>query len=324
MKSYRGRSRITGIVLALAMAMTATTVLAMGNGYTPGTEGTMAPSIPPPGFHYKMYNLYLDSDKLIGKNGHDAAIPGPDAKVDFKARIFAQAHRFIYITDQKILGADYGMSLIVPVVFKDIGIKVPDLGIDSDDAGIGLGDIFIEPLVLAWHTQRWDVAFGLGVQVATGKWGDSGEPANGDPGNGYHNGLITFGATYYLDEARSWTVSGLSRTVLYFGEQDDTDYRPGDELIIDWGVAKQFPVSKKLLVRMGLVGYTYWQWSDDRNRYDGVGEDDDWGYKYAVGAEINLFWLPQLVQFNLRWLEDVKVRDEFDGTTIVGSLTISF
>ena len=313
-----------GMFVALTMVMTASTALAMGNGYTPGTEGAMAPSVPPPGFHYKQYNLFLDTDELLDDDGDDAVIPGPDAAVDFSARIFAQAHRFIYITEKKILGADYGMSLIVPIVSKDIEIAVPQLGIDSDDAGIGLGDIFVEPVILGWHTQRWDVALGLGVQLATGDWDDTGEPANGDPGNGYSNGLLTFGATYYLDEAKSWTASALSRTVIYFGEQDDTDYQPGDEFIIDWGVGKQFPVSKNLLIRPALVGYTYWQLSDDDNRYDGVGNDDDHGSKYAVGAEVNIFWLPRLVQFNLRWLEDVYARDEFDATTIVGSVTVSF
>ena len=65
---------------------------------------------------------------------------GPGEKVDFGAEVFAQAHRFIYFTEKKILGADYGMSLIVPIVAKDIEIKVADLHIDSDQSNIGFGD----------------------------------------------------------------------------------------------------------------------------------------------------------------------------------------
>lgn len=318
------RNMVSGMLAVFAIVCTASTAFALGYGYTPGTEGAMAASVPPPGLHYKQYNIFVDTDELVNADGDDAVIPGPDAKVDFSAKVFAQAHRWIYISKKKIWGADYGMSLIVPIVAKDVQIKVPDLSIDSDDANIGLGDIFIEPLVLGWHQPRWDMAFGFGVQLPTGEWDDSGEPANADPGNGYGNGLLTFGATYYLDQAKTWTVSALSRTVLYYGEQDDTDYQPGDEFIIDWGIARQFPVSKQLLVRPAIVGYTYWQISDDENRYDGVGADDDRGHKYALGAELNFFWLPRLVQFNLRWLQDVEVEDEYEGMTIVGSIICSF
>lgn len=318
------RSVVLSLIVVSMVVAAASLAFALGYGYNPGTEGAMGPTLPPPGFHYKQYNILVNTDELKDSDGDDAVILGPGAQVDFSAKVFAQAHRLVYITQKKILGADYGMSVIVPIVAKDIEIKVPDLSIDSDDANIGLGDIFIEPLVLSWHKQRWDFALGLGAQLPTGKWDDSGEPANGDPGCGYGNGLLTLGATYYLDEAKSWTISALTRTVVYFGEQDDTDYQPGDEFIIDWGIAKQFPVSKNLLVRPGIVGYTYWQLNDDDNRYDAVGQDDDRGQKYALGAEINLFWLPRLTQFNLRWLEDIDVKDEYKGSTFVASITCSF
>jgi len=79
---------------------------------------------------------------------------GPGEKVDFGAEVFAQAHRFIYFTEKKILGADYGMRLIVPIVAKNIEIKVADLHIDSDQSNIGFGDkqsgaAFFEELIEA-------------------------------------------------------------------------------------------------------------------------------------------------------------------------------
>lgn len=322
MKSWR--SGFLSAVVASVGMLPASSAFALGNGYCPGTEGTMGASLPPPGFHYKQYNVFVETDELQDADGNDAVILGANSEVDFGAKVFVQAHRFIYFTEKKILGADYGMSLILPIVAKDIEIQVADLGIDSDRGHVGLGDIFVEPLVLSWHKQRWDFAFGLGVQLPTGDWDNSAEPANADPGNGYGNGLLTLGATYYLDQEKLWTISALTRTVAYFGEQDDTDYTPGDEFIVDWGLARQFAVTKDLLVRPGIVGYTYWQFSDDDNRYDAVGRNDDLGQKYAAGAEVNLFWLPRLIQFNLRLLEDLEVRDEYKGTTVVASITCSF
>ncbi len=286
---------------------------ATGGGYTPGTEGAMGPSLPPPGLHYKQYNILISADELKDTDGNNVDI-------DFDLSVFAQAHRFAYITKKKLFGADYGMSLIIPVVATDLEIGA----FDSNDSDIGIGDIFIEPFVLSWHKERWDIGFGIGFQFATGNWNNSGEPANGSVGSGgYQNILVTGGTTYYLDSAKSWSVSALSRTVLYFGEQDETNYQPGDEFVIDWGIAKQFQTSKKMLIRPALVGYGYWQFSDDSNRYDG-GANSDKGSKYAIGAEINLFWLPRLTQLNLRYLQDIKAKDETKAEVVVLSLILSF
>ncbi|GAB6146103.1 SphA family protein [Desulfocicer niacini] len=286
---------------------------ATGGGYTPGTEGAMGPSLPPPGLHYKQYNILLNADELTDTDGNDVDI-------NFDLTVFAQAHRFAYFTQKKLFGADYGMSLIIPVVATDLEIGA----FNSEDSDIGLGDIFIEPFVLSWHKERWDICFGTGFQFATGNWNNSGEPANGSVGSGgYHNVLVTTGATYYLDSAKSWSISALSRTVLYFGEQDETDYRPGDEFVVDWGIAKQFQASKEMLIRPALVGYGYWQLGDDKNRYDG-GANSDKGSKYAIGAEVNLFWLPRLAQFNLRYLHDIKAEDETKAEVVVLSIVLSF
>jgi hypothetical protein len=308
------RNILMGMTMVVVVVSFAPSAGAFGGGYIPGLEGALAPTLPPPGLHYKQYNIFIDSSKL---NDPD----GDELDIGFGATVFAQAHRFAYFTKKHPLGADdYGMSIVIPVVAKDIEIRAAG----SEDSAIGLGDLFIEPVIMGWHTERWDLALGLGAQFATGNWRNSNEAANGEPGSGgYHNGLITLGATYYFDEAKSWTISALSRTVLYFGEQDETDYQPGDEFVIDWGIAKQFAVSKNLLVRPAVVGYTYWQYSDDKNRYDGFA-DDDRGTKYAVGAELNFFWLPRLIQFNLRYLQDVEAEDEFEATTLLLSIISSF
>jgi len=91
---------------AVAMSMFASSAFGLGFGYVPGTEGGMAASVPPPGLHYKQYNILVDSDELLDADGDDAVVLGPGAEVDFSARVFAQAHRFVYITEKQILGAN--------------------------------------------------------------------------------------------------------------------------------------------------------------------------------------------------------------------------
>lgn len=282
-------------------------VWAAGNHYTPGVEGAMGATIPPPGFHYRQYNVFLDSDTLTDENGDDLDI-------GFDLTVFAQVHRLIYITNQKFLGADYGMDMVVPIVGTDFNIDAWGL----HDSEIGFGDILIEPLLLAWHTDRWDVGLALGINLPTGQFDDD---APASCGQGYTSGLLTFGATYYLDQAKSWSISALSRTLVY-GEQESTDVTPGWEFIVDWGIGKQFPVSKGLLIRPALCGYTYWQIGED----SGPGTDNNSkGENYAIGAEINLFWLPpHLFQTNLRVLQDFGTEDEAETTKVILTLTKSF
>ena len=132
-----GSVSITIIVMSFLMLVFA--LPARAGHYTPGVEGVMGAAVPPPGFHYRQYNVYVDSDTLTDNDGDDLDI-------DFDLTVLAQVHRLVYITKHKFLGADYGMSLIVPFVATDFNIDAFDL----HDSDIGFGDICVEPLVLAW------------------------------------------------------------------------------------------------------------------------------------------------------------------------------
>lgn len=293
-------------VILLTLCGIAQTAGAAGKGYTAGSEGVLAASVPPPGFHWRAYNILYDADTLKDDSG-DKINNG------FDLGVFAQAHRFINITDTKILGADYGFSVLIPVVATDFEIGA----IGFKDSKIGLGDLYIEPLILGWHAPRYDIALGLGFNLPTGEF-DETEPAS--PGTGYWSTMFTLGATYFFDDKRTLSGSILTRT-LYYGEQEDTDLEPGTEFIADFGVGKEFPMAKGLLVRPGICGYGIWQLSED----DGPGVTDDKGTLYALGAEVNLFWLPpSLFQVNLRSLFEVGAEDETEGIKTVLTVTKSF
>ncbi len=111
-----------------------------GGHYPAAAEGIKAATLPPPGLYLKTYNIYYTADTLRDANRNKA-------DVGFDVSVFAFAPRLIWITDKKFLGADYGMDILVPIL--DVGVDIDALGV-SDDQG-GIGDIFVEPLVLAWH-----------------------------------------------------------------------------------------------------------------------------------------------------------------------------
>ena len=106
--------------------------------YVNGVEGIKGASLPPPGFYWRIYNVYYHSDLLTDKDGDEA-------NVGLDLNVYGLTNRFIWISDMKFLGADYGADVIIPLVYTDIEIKA--LGLEDDV--FGLADIAVEPIVLS-------------------------------------------------------------------------------------------------------------------------------------------------------------------------------
>ena len=77
--------------------------------YIRGMEGLEAATLPPPGFYYRMHNMFYNVDTV--KNAR-----GDKLNVDFTLRPFIQIHSLIASTSKTILGARYGYSLSVPFI----------------------------------------------------------------------------------------------------------------------------------------------------------------------------------------------------------------
>jgi hypothetical protein len=270
--------------------------------YVNGVEGIKASTLPPPGFYYRMYNVYYDADEIMDEDG-DALDVGLDVHV------YALVNRFVWISDIKMLGADFGADVIIPLVYTDLEIKA----FDVDDDEFGLGDIAIEPFVLSWHGARYDASFGLAVYVPTG---ETAEPAS--PGKDFWTGLVTLGGTYYFDVEKTWSASILSRYEIH-SEKDETDVRPGNDFHFEWGIGKTLAK----IWDVGLAGYCQWQVTDDS------GSDVEWDKGvhdrvFAVGPEVTVFIPPARSFLSLRSLWEFGAKDRTEGQVIALTLTKAF
>lgn len=281
----------------------------LGSHYPAGAEGVMAATAPPPGFHYRMYTTWYNASTLKDNNGND--IP---AGLDLD--VFASAHRFIHVTNVKILGADLLYDAIIPLLDKDISLSAAHY---SDSHSLAVGDIILEPFVLSWHRPRFDATVGLGLVVPSGEY-DSGELAS--PGLGYWSGMLTLGGTYYLDDKKSWSLSALTRTLVNT-EQEDTNVTPGSELVVEYGLGKEIALNNNFLMRPGIAGYAYWQLSDDSDDRPGAAPGDR-KQSFAIGAEVNFVYIPQLLQLNLRALQEYGAENTAEGSQVVLTLTKSW
>ncbi|WP_299788622.1 transporter [uncultured Shewanella sp.] len=300
-----GMAGLTGLLLNSVTVVAATS----GSHYPMGGEGVAAATLPPPGMHYRMYNTWYNADTLTNDNGDETGL-------DFELSAYAQVHRFVHMTEKTILGANWGYNVLIPMVSKDISIN--PIGVDADTS-FALGDVVIEPLVLNWPRERFDAVMALAVIAPTG---DHDVLDAASPGYGYWTGMLTAGGTYYLDTEKSWTISALTRTLVHT-EQDDTDVRPGAEFTIEGGLGKQLEFNHTWLVRPGITYCATWQISDDSQ--DGPGSlASERKQAYGVGAEINLFYLPWLLQANLRYVHEFGAKNTTEGSSAVFTLTKSF
>lgn len=293
---------ITKTSLALAAGIftlaNQTQALPVGSHYPVGAEGINGANLPPPGVYVRDYNFFYTASKVDG-------LP-----VDADIFAYVQAPRLIWITPAKILGANYGMDIIVPFAYKDV--RLP--GVSGYQ--FNLADIQIEPLLLSWHTKQFDFAAGYAVWVPTGNFdGTSAINYLTSPGNGYWSHMLTLGGVWHPDEAKTWSLSLLGRYEICH-EQDDTHVTPGNMATLEWGFGKNFAHC----VDVGLIGYYQQQVTED----SGTGASSDLSHVLGVGPEVNVFWQKIGLFTSLRYAYEADVKDRPQGHTIVLTLTKGF
>lgn len=238
--------------------------LAQNTGHYPaGVEGIKAGSIPPPGLYFRDYNAFYAANQF-----EEAAGP-----VDFSVFSYVNAPRLIWITEQKVLGADWGMDVLLPIFYNDVEVN----GAKFDEFGIG--DVCIEPILLAWHGARYDLGVGYGFWAPIGDF-DAGNPAS--VGKGFWSHMFTVGGTYYFDEKKTWAASVLNRFEVHH-RNTDTDITPGASSTLEWGISKTVRPN----LDVGVVGYYAQQLSDDSGSGVGAGYPTINPRVFAAGGEVS-------------------------------------
>ncbi|KAF1049552.1 SphA family protein [Xylophilus sp.] len=264
--TQRGIGRATAFCAALA----ASAAFADGH-YAPGVEGVQAASVPPPGLYYVGYVVNYGIDSFRAPGSRDK-LPGNNS-----GTVSVLANRFVWISQTKLLGADYGAEAIVPLQRTSLTVQAANVA----DSRSGVADIYLGPLVLGWHGPQWDAVAGAGVWLDNGSTNDS-----ASPGKGYKSLMLTGGGTWHFDAAKTLSLSALLRWERH--GRNDAGVRPGSQASLEWGLGKA--IGGMPLVA-GLVGYSQWQTSSD----SGAGAALQKAFKHAVGGELTWPAAPGLV-----------------------------
>jgi hypothetical protein len=300
--------KTTSIFLAaLSASAAAPSALAVNGHYSLGIEGLGAAAAPPQGLYYRGYLVHYEVDSF--NDGSGSSVPGNNS-----GTVSALAHRFIWMTDKTVLGADYGMETIIPMLDIEFDLDVAGESRFDDD---GIGDLFVGPIILGWHGSQWDITFAGGHWFDTADF-DADNPAS--VGKGYGTTMLTLGGMWHFDEEKRWNISALSRYEIKT-KQDDTGVTPGDSWLVEWGLGHRLNNGLEL----GLVGYNAWQLEADEGA-----PTTDKAERHAIGAEAGYLWATAGVMLKGAYYHEYDTQAsglkglESDGNTLRLQLTKFF
>lgn len=269
--------------------------------------------LPPPGFYWLNYLVYVQKDTIRDDSGDEPS------GVDLDAGVFVEAPRFVWMTPVKILGATYGVQAIIPVYSADVEVDVSGVGkvVDSDSAG--LGDITINPLILAWHfSPNFHAAFGLDIVLPTGNY-DNDEAASQILSKNHWTFEPLVAVSY-------WFPGGFdaSAKIMYDFHTKNTDpgggadeLKPGQEFHFDWGLS--YALGKEDF-RLGAAGYYYMQTTEDEID----GEKQDAARLMAAGPAFK--WWPGMGRFSVtaKYLKEFAGKNTNEGQSFWLNSVVAF
>jgi hypothetical protein len=258
-----------------------------GGAYPNGAEDFLSGAAPPPGTYLINYLTHYRADRFTDDSG-DKLMP------DFKLRATADVVRIIHMTDKQLLGATWGMHMFVPIVYLDVESSM------GDDSAGGLGDIIVDPLILAWHSKNFHVTTGLDIYLPTGRH-NANRLAN--PGRNYWTFEPVVGVTWLGDTGLQASVKAMYD---FNTKNDDTGYRSGQEFHADWALGQKLGA-----YTVGAAGYWYQQTTDDRNDNGGT---LDRGRSIALGPVLRYDY--RNMAFTLKYLIETDTRNRPEGDNL--------
>jgi hypothetical protein len=219
------------------------------------------------------------------------------------------------VTPKKVLGGNYGFLLVVPLVSSEL--EFPRLGLQTG-SGLGLADIYVQPINLGWHTQRADYMAGLAFYAPTGSYEPNGRD---NKGLGMWSFELSAGATLYIDPKKQWHFSALGFYEIHTNKQDQ-DLKVGNIMSVEGGLGGTF---LKGDLNVGVAYGAQWKITDDGGADFPSTLLPGRNHIYTVGPEATFtgfYKPPWIASLTARYLWDVGAVSSFEGKRLIIFLTL--
>jgi hypothetical protein len=250
--------------------------MAGGAGVYPnGAEGFWMGAVPPPGVYYLNYDLLYSSHRY-NDNSSGEVDAGP--LKGFTIDVFANVSRFLYVSRVNVFGGSWAAHVFIP--YQDINFKSA-----GDNCHVsGLGDIIIDPFVVAWHRENLHMVSGIDIYCPTGDY----EP--GRAANLSANAFVyepAFAVTY-MTPLKGFTASAKFMYDIPEANKEFThpflpvsgELKYGQEFHFDYSL--DYMINSEW--KVGVGGYYLQQTTDDK--LEGARIDNSKGRVFAVGPGV--------------------------------------
>ena len=271
----------------------------------PGTLGIQAGTQPPEGIYLTLPLYYRHSDISL----YDAQ--GNQILKNFSADLnLFMLPSLMVITPFKIFGGNVGVSF---TQWIDNGVINVAAGNFQRSSSYGYGDLYVQPLMLGWHTPHADVTTGYAFFAPTG---------SGTAGRHMWVNEVDFGTTFYFDSHKNYHVSTM---VLYDYNltKNNTNVNVGDVMTWLGGAGRSF------LKGAGSAGVAYsaqWKMTHDSGPDIPSFVPISDGRNFGVGPEFNtpVFAKGHFVGVvQLRYLWWVGAKTAVGGQSLTASFTLA-
>jgi hypothetical protein len=237
---------LIAIVMLLACLCLPRVASAQLNGQNiKGDAGLKSGSQAPPGAYVAVPLWFYTADEVKNRNG-ETVLSG---KLD--AAVFGAALNVV--TPKKLFGANYGFLVVLPWANN----RVQGAEDFDSNPGVGLTDMYVQPINLGWHTPRADVILAYGLYLPTGRYENG---ADNNTGLGMWAQEFLAGTTLYLNSARSLHAA-TTATFNVQSKKRDSSTKVGNILNLEGGAGADFLGGG---LTAGLAYYGTFKVSDDQ------------------------------------------------------------
>ncbi|WP_065761946.1 SphA family protein [Pseudomonas defluvii] len=290
------------LTAALLLASTASQVQATEGGISSwpmGIENYGMGILPPPGTYGQVFVGNYLADTLRDNAGDKAA--------DIDLRVTTIVPRFVWVTEQKVLGGNLGFHALLPL--NDIRLNVKN---GPHDHKRGIGDAHLGPVIGFHHSDKFHTAVGVDFVLPTGSEYDKNDLVN--LGNNYYTVQAVYAMTYMDPNGFNADVRLMHD---YNFENKDTHYQSGRELHADytlgWGLGNGWV--------LGVGGHAYQQISDDKCSASNCAaaalvdaNDGNRGRSFSIGPAVQ-YTSKNGWSLSAKWQDESSVRNRAEGQT---------
>jgi len=263
-----------------------------------------------PGLTYNNSFLFYSRSEQKGSNGEVLATGQQSVLLDMNTLLWASAAEIAMLG-----GARFSSAVTIPIANNSLSSSAQG----AISGGGGLGDLYFQPVILGWRTERADIRGVLGFLAPTGRFNAG---ATDNVGNGYWTPVIAAGETFYLSQDKATTLSAFEMYEFH-STQSGTQIHPGETLDLDYSLMRAFTFPDSRL-QVGLVGYGAWQTTAKTGPNITPAEEAQRYRVNALGIGVNFVLPARKVTLSFKYFDEFSNQWTYQGYSLQISVGVGF